>query len=334
MEFNRIVIDGCAFSDDEREFKEISKRVMESPLDAFFFTVPEQMEGFYDCVVEIGKLYNLFDNKDKKIKIAKTLEDIIESKKAGEKALIIYFQDPHPIENSLEKLRVFYELGLRVVQLTYNKSNYIGTGCTETIDRGLTDFGREIVKKMNEIGIIIDLSHCSKQTALDVLKISEKSVIFSHTGIKSLTQSPRNRTDEELILLKKNGGLIGLSPWGPLCWNKIKKTRPTLEDYIDHIDYAVDMIGIDHVGFGCDSTLDDNKGILGTAKQSLLYPSVVAEYDKFVGIDQEVRHAEDINGIWEISNVINRLEKRGYTTEDINKFLGGNFLRIIKNVWK
>ena len=334
MVFDRIVIDGCTFNERGGEFKGISKRVMESPLDAFFFTVPGQTEGFYDCVVEIGKLYNLFDNKDKKIKIAKTLEDIIESKKAEKKAFIIYFQDPHPIENSLEKLRVFYELGLRVVQLTYNESNYIGTGCTETVDRGLTDFGREIIKKMNEIGIIIDLSHCSKQTALDVLKISEKPVVFSHTGVKSLTQSPRNRTDEELMLLKNNGGLIGLSPWGPLCWNKTKKTRPTLEEYIDHIDYVVDMIGIDHVGFGSDTTLDDSKDILGTANQALKYPGVVAEYNKFIGIDPGVRYAEGFSGVWEISSVVNRLEKRGYTTEDINKFLGGNFLRIIKNVWK
>lgn len=332
MEFNRIVIDGCAFS--EGEFKGISKKVIESPLDTFFFTVPGQMEGFYNCVVEIGKLYNFSDNKDNKIKIAKTLEDIIKFKKTGEKALIITFQDPHPIENSLEKLRVLYELGLRVVQLTYNKSNYIGTGCAETIDRGLTDFGREIVKKMNEIGIIIDLSHCSKQTALDVLKISEKSVIFSHTGIKSLTPSPRNRTDEELILLKKNDGVIGLSSWGPLCWGKVKKARPTLDEYVDHIDYVVDMIGIDHVGFGCDNTLDDSKDLSGTAEQSLLYPGIVAEYDKFVGTNPEVRHAEGIDGVWEISNVVNKLKERGYTTEDINKFLGGNFLRIIKNVWK
>ncbi len=332
MEFNRIVIDGCAFS--EGEFRGISQKVIESPLDAFFFTVPGQKEGFYDCVVEIGKLYNLFDKRDKKIKIVRTLEDLAEAKKAGEKALIITFQDPHPIENSLDKLRVLYELGLRVVQLTYNKSNYIGTGCTETIDRGLTDFGKEVVKKMNELGIIVDLSHCSKQTALDVLKISAKPVVFSHAGIKTLTQNPRNRTDEELMLLKKNGGVIGLSPWGPICWDTTKKTRPTLDEFIEHIDYAVNMIGIGHVGFGSDNTLDDGKDLSGTAEQSLLYPGVVAEYDKYVGTKPEVRHAVGIDGIWDIGNVINKLVKKGYTTEDIDKFLGGNFLRIIKNVWK
>ena len=332
MELNQIVVDGCAFS--EGEFKGISQKVIESPLDAFFFTVPGQMEGFYDCVVEIGKLYNLLDNKDKKIRIARTLENLIDAKNTGEKSLIITFQDPHAIENSFDKLRALYELGLRVAQLTYNKSNYIGTGCTETIDRGLTDFGRKTVTKMNELGIIIDLSHCSRQTAIDALKISEKPVVFSHACIKSLTQNPRNRSDEELMLLKKNDGVIGLSSWGPLCWNFSKKTRPKLDEYIDHIDYVVDKIGIDHVGFGCDNTLDDSKDLSGTIEQSLLYPEVVVDYNKFVGNDPDVRHAVDFDGVWEINNVVDRLKERGYTNKDINQFLGGNFLRVIKRVWK
>ena len=332
MELNRIVIDGCTFS--EGEFKGVSQKVIDSPLDAFFFAVPGQLEGFYDCVVEIGKLYNLFDNKQKKIKIARTLEDLAEAKKEGKKGLIITFQDPHPIENSLDKLRTLYELGLRVVQLTYNKSNYIGTGCTETIDRGLTDFGRKAIKKMNELGIIIDLSHCSRQTALDVLKISEKPVVFSHADMKALSPNTRNRSDEELMLLKKNGGVIGLTSWGPLCWNPAKKTRPTLDEYIDHIDYVVDKIGIDYVGFGCDNTLDDSKDLKGMKEQSLLYPEVVGEYNEFVGNDPDIRHAEGFKGVWEIDNVVSRLKERGYTTEDINKFLGGNFFRVMKNVWK
>ena len=218
--------------------------------------------------------------------------------------------------------------------MTYNKSNYIGTGCTETIDRGLTDFGREAVKKMNELGIVIDLSHCSRQTALDVLRISEKPVVFSHADMKALSPNPRNRSDEELMLLKKNGGVIGLTSWGPLCWNPAKKTRPTLDEYIDHIDYVVDKIGIEHIGFGCDNTLDDYKDLKGIKEQSLLYPEVVGEYNEFVGIDPDIRHAEGFKGVWEIDKVVSRLKERGYTTEDINKFLGGNFFRVMKNVWK
>ena len=332
MELNRIMIDGCTFSGGE--FKGVSQKVIDSPLDAFFLAVPGQLEGLSYCVVEFGKLYNLFDNKQKKIKIARTLEDLAKAKKVGQKALIITFQDPHPIENSLDKLRVLYELGLRVVQMTYNKSNYIGTGCTETVDRGLTDFGREAVKKMNELGIVIDLSHCSRQTALDVLRISEKPVVFSHADMKALSPNPRNRSDEELMLLKKNGGVIGLTSWGPLCWNPAKKTRPTLDEYIDHIDYVVDKIGIEHIGFGCDNTLDDNKDLKCIKEQSLLYPEVVGEYNEFVGIDPDIRHAEGFKGVWEIDKVVSRLKERGYTTEDINKFLGGNFFRVMKNVWK
>lgn len=332
MNEEMLVIDGCAFA--EGEFTGVTEEVHQSELDAFFLTTPGEADCFTQCVNEIGKVYNLTDKKDKKIVIAKTAEDIYRAKKEGKKAIILAFQDPKSIGDSLDRLRVFYELGIRVIQMTYNHTNYIGTGCIESVDGGLTDFGKNVLKKMNELGIIADISHCGKKTGIDVLKYSEKPIVISHAGVNFLTENPRNKTDEELKLLKENGGVIGLSSWGPLCWKKETKRRPTLGEFVDHIDYVVNLIGIDHVGFGGDSTLDDSKDEKGLAEQSTTYPAVVKEYNECIGIDPNTRHAEGVKGSWQIKNVINELDKRGYSKEDINKFTGGNFMRVIKEVWK
>lgn len=329
---NCLVIDGCAFV--EGDFKGCSSKVADSGLDAFFLTLPKSGEGFTETVKAIGNIYNLTDIEEKKIQVARTLRDIEEGAEAGKRSIILAFQDPHPIENSLDNLRALYELGVRVVQLTYNKANYIGTGCTETIDRGLTDFGARLIEEMNKLGMIVDLSHCSKLTALAAIEASKQPVVFSHACIRSMTESPRNRTDEEIILLAKKGGVIGLSPWGPLCWKKEKGKQPSMDDYLDHVDYAVKLVGIDHVGFGGDCTIDDGEDASGTTEQATLYPAVVGEYNAKVGVHPSVRHAIGFKGAGEVKNVVEAMKVRGYKESDIEKFLGGNFRRVIQSVWK
>jgi membrane dipeptidase len=328
----KYVIDGCAFT--EGGFYGLSKEVLASELDGFFLTIPGQMEGFHECLLEIGKIYGLSDDSSKRLAVIKSVQDLEEAKNKQQKGIILSFQDPHPIENSFDKLRIYYEMGLRVCQLTYNKMNYIGTGCLETKDNGLTDYGKKLVKELNRLGVLIDLSHCSYQTAMDTFETTEKPIVFSHAGAKALTDNPRNKTDEEIKRLKENGGVIGLSPWGPLCWKKETRQRPTLDDFLDHVDYVVDLAGVDHVAFGGDSTLDNNDDKAGIEEQSTLYAPVVADYNQYVGTDPDVRHVMGVKGSWEMHRVEEGLRKRGYTDEDIAKFTGNNFLRVMKAVWR
>jgi len=329
---NLYVIDGCAFT--EGTFTGVTEEVHNSLLDAFFLTMPGSHDGFLECVKKIGDIYNLCDDPAKRLMVIKKVDDLFEAKKQGKKGVIFTFQDPKPIENSIGNLRVLYELGLRVVQMTYNKQNYIGTGCVEDFDGGLTEFGRKVLKKMNEWGMTADISHVGHKTGMDVLRLSEKPIVISHAGCLGLTDSPRNKTDEELRLLRDNGGVIGLSSWGPLCWRKEKKARPTMADFVDHIDYVVNLIGPDHIAFGGDSTLDGTYDDKGTEEQSTLYPAVVAEYDKYVGTHHSVRHAIGIDGSWQMQNVIDELKNRGYDDETIAKFCGGNYIRVLKASWK
>jgi membrane dipeptidase len=243
---------------------------------------------------------------------------------------MLAFQDPAPIENRIELLRVFYELGVRVVQLTYNKANYIGTGCAESTDGGLTDFGRTVVQEMNQLGMVVDLSHCSERTTLEAIEESRQPVVFSHANVRAISDCPRNHTDEELKRVAETGGVVGLTPWGPICWKREKDEPPSLDDFLDHVDYVVNLIGIDHVGFGTDNTLDGAADEEGTKEQGRLYPEVVGEYDRRVGTNPAVRYALGFRGHHELKNVVEGLKKRGYPEDAISKFLGQNFLRVFR----
>ncbi|WP_047983525.1 dipeptidase [Ornithinibacillus californiensis] len=322
-------INGCVFC--EGEFNGLSNENLESSVDAFFLTLPNSEKGFTETVKSIGQIYKYIETPGSKLSIARTYQDLQKASKQDKKSLILTFQEPYPIGNSLGNLHVFYQLGVRVVQLTYNKANFIGSGCTEYVDRGLTDFGKTLIKEMNRIGMLIDLSHCGHLTTLEAIQASEQPVICSHANVQQLCSNPRNKTDEVVKMIAEKGGVIGLTPWGPLCWNDKTGLQPSLDDYLDHVEYVINLVGIEHVGFGSDDTLDGATDEEGTIAQAYLYPTVVANYNERVGTDPKLRHAK---GSKDINNVINGLRNRGYSSNDIAQFLGGNFSRVIQQVWK
>src|SRR5699024_4312285 len=130
------------------------------------------------------------------LRVVREYSDVERNKQKGYKSLLLAFEDPYPVGFSMNRLRVFYELGVRVMQLTYNQANYIGTGCAERHDSGLTQFGKGIIKEMNKLGILIDLSHCNKLTSKEAIEISEKPVVFSHANVNQLSPNIRNKDDE------------------------------------------------------------------------------------------------------------------------------------------
>jgi membrane dipeptidase len=327
-----LVIDGCTFA--EADFPGIPEAVSQAGVHAGVFTVHHPGGGFSGTVESIGRLYRQLEAPELKCGVARSIQELVSNHNRERFSLILAFQDPQPIAASLDRLHCFYTLGLRVVQLTYNKANSIGCGCTESRDGGLTDFGRALIEEMNRLGMVIDLSHTSRQTALEALKLSSQPLIFSHANCRSLSPNPRNRSDEELKLVAERGGVIGLSPWGPICWKAREAEQPSLEDYLDHVDYAVALAGIDHVGFGSDNTLDGSPDRGGSRLQALLYPEVVAAYDRRVGGDASVRYARGFGGLAQLPAVTAGLRGRGYTSTDIDKFLGGNFYRVFKQIWR
>ena len=297
-----------------------------------------QTTTFEEALSNITHYKNQLEDNPDRVMLATTIEDIHHAKEEGKLAAIFGFQDAKPLDDKLSNIRLFKDLGVRVIQLTYNAQNYIGTGCCELTYGPLTYFGREVVEELNAQGIVIDLSHCCDETTIDTIERSEAPVFITHSSMFSLCNAyGRNKKDEHLLALAEKGGVVGIC-FAPLF---IKRDPETFEvqpsdvhDVLDHIDYAVNLIGVDHVGFGtdmCGKWLDDR---FTPPTSSLrwwrpLRPDVFGrgpteEYDPFPdGLD---RHHK-------LLNLTRGLVARGYSDEDISKILGGNAMRLFSEVW-
>jgi len=268
--------------------------------------------------------YILDYRKDFFMKILKA-EDIETAKKNGKKGILLNFQSMQHINIDINLVELYYMQGIRVMQLTYNSKNPVGTGCTARRDRGLTEFGIDVVHKMNELGIVVDVSHCGAQTSMDAVNNSKDPIIASHTFSKKLYEHDRGKTDEFLHAIAEKGGYVGvLAVPGFLTVNQIT----TIEDWLDHVDYIVNLIGIDHVGIGTDYygfSVPDNLAVkIGEFMEVLGFrPEHRASFlDKMKGFENYVQ----------FPNLINGLIERGYSDQEIGKIAGSNFLKLFKRV--
>jgi microsomal dipeptidase-like Zn-dependent dipeptidase len=163
--------------------------------------------------------------------------------------VIFGFQGSSPIENDVSLVETFHRLGVRVMQLTYNNQSFIGGGCYETFDAGITRFGHEVIREMNRLGMIIDLSHCGEKTTNDAIEISERSVAITHANPASVHGSIRNKTDATLKLLAEHDGILGLSLYP---FHLPSGSDTTLDQFVQVAEYAVGIVGEDRVGIGSD----------------------------------------------------------------------------------
>jgi membrane dipeptidase len=268
--------------------------------------------------------YILDHRKDFFMKILKTA-DFEKAKRENKKGILLSFQSMQHIGTNIDLIELYYLQGVRVMQLTYNTKNAVGTGCTARRDRGLTEFGLDVVNKMNELGIIVDVSHCGMQTSMDAAINSKDPIIASHTFSKHLYDHDRGKTDEFLQTVAEKGGYIGvLAVPGFLTTN----TKTTINDWLDHVDYIVKLIGIDHVGIGTDFygfSVPENLAIkIGEFMEVLGFrPEHRASFlDKIEGFEKYAK----------FPNLIKGLIDRGYNDQEISKLAGLNFLNLFKKV--
>ena len=247
--------------------------------------------------------------------------DIIEAKKNGQFAVILGVQSPSFIDQDRSRVRILHKLGLRILQMTYMERNYLGDGCLEPENRGLTHFGIQIVRECNRLGIVLDCSHVGINTTLDTARHSAQPILISHTAARSLVDNPRSSTDEQMQAVAQRGGVIGITPLSALM--RVDRP-PTIDDYIDHFDYTIKLVGPDHVGFGTDMFDGKTKANWGTA---IYYPeaSGKATYGN--------RRVAGFSRKSDLGNLVEAFLRRGYDRELIKKILGGNFLRVFKAVW-
>lgn len=313
-----IVIDGMGGS------ARAAERLLAAGVTAVNVTVG-QTERFRETIKNIADYLLLLDALEEQTLLVKTAEDIHRAKSDGRLGIILGFQGAAPIEDTFEYISIFHQLGLRVFQLTYQESNSLGSSCMEREDRGLTEFGREVVRELNRLGIVMDLSHVGMRTSLEAIEVSKDPAIFSHANARAVCDNIRNITDEQVRAVAAKGGVVGVTPYSIFAETK-PGVRPTLDDYITHIDYLVQLVGIDHIGIGTD--LFEGNTRANFQKFLIRYPEMFRPYSKF-----ETRHCVGLETIAGLPGVAVGLLRRGYAEEDTRRILGGNFLRVFKQVW-
>jgi membrane dipeptidase len=244
------------------------------------------------------------------------------TKAAGKTGIILGFQNAHAFEDNLGYIEAFADMGVRVVQLCYNTQNLVGTGCYER-DGGLSGFGREVIAEMNRVGIMVDLSHVGGNTSEEAILASSKPVCYSHCLPSGLKEHQRNKSDDQLRFIAERGGFIGVTMFPPFLKRGIEAT---VDDYVEAIDYVINLVGEDCVGVGTDFTQGYDKGFFDWITHD---KGQYRQLTKFGTILNPL----GIRTIGEFPNLTAAMEQAGWSEGRIRKVMGANWLRIFGEVW-
>lgn len=270
----------------------------------------------------IGDFFPMFDRNHDRIMPARSTADIARAKETGRVGVIFGFQDTAPLEGDLHRLQFYHGLGVRIIQLTYNFTNAVGSGNLAPDDAGLTPFGREVVAEMNRLGLLVDVSHCGPRTTLNAIAASQKPVAITHANPFARCPHPRNKSDEALRACAERGGVVGVVVFPPLL---TCSGQATLDDYVDTIDYMVNLIGVEHVGLGPDF-MEEMTPENSAAALAGMSPQALAQF-------AAVKPTSGFESISACGNVTSRLLARGYGAEAVQRIIGGNWVRLYREVW-
>lgn len=265
------------------------------------------------------------------------VDDIITAHRTGKLAWVAVLESASCIENEVDRIDILYGLGIRSMGLNYSESNMLGSGLQELRDGGLTDFGYDCIIRMNKVKMLIDVSHVSDQTALDAIETSTKPIIISHAGARALIPYKRLFPDTVLQALAEKNGVIGIEAAPGYTATK-EQPIPTIDTYMAHLEYCVDLMGIDHVGCGPDTLYGDHVGFYRLMEQMrrndglghYTRPGQTGDID-VASLPDYVKGME--NPTESLQNITRWLVKHGYSDQKIAKIIGGNALRVLKQVW-
>jgi membrane dipeptidase len=288
---------------------------------------PDPFEG---TVTRIAAWEREVDRHPDALRRVRTAADLADAKASGRLGLIYGFQDVVPFGGNLDRIALFQGLGVRIVQLTYNDRNFVGDGSLEPNDGGLSRMGHAAVARMNDLGILVDLSHCGARTTLEGIRASAVPVSATHTGCSAVFAHPRNKDDATLRLLADRGGVAGiylmpfLNPAGP----------PTAEDVLRHVEHALGVCGEDHVGIGSDQGITP----LDVADPFPAQFAAVSARRQAMGIaaprEDTPPYVPELNTPKRMEMIADLMAERRHGDRVIEKVLGGNFARLFGEVWR
>ena len=325
---------------DPAERQEVEGAWEASGVTCILQNAGEEGQAVPRLIKRLARFTYLTDLMPEFITKAVTPDDIESAKEAGRHCLYLTGngvplpQDWVSVPGELRYIRVFFQLGSRMMHLTYNRRNMIGDGCAEPANAGLSDFGRAVVAEMNRVGVIVDVAHAGWQTSLEAAKASVRPMVASHSGCVSVNEHIRCKPDEVIRAIADTGGYVGI------CWIPAFLGRSGgIAAVLDHIDYIVKTFGVDHVAIGTDTAYTsrnaetENAKFLGRPRTRPRWASFWPENDPLFNRDwpsaQQRLSLAWTN--WPMFTV--GLVQRGYTDEDVQKIVGGNVLRVARAVF-
>lgn len=247
------------------------------------------------------------------ISMIRTKADIPEKVRPGNISFLLHFEGGMPLQGSIHQLRNFYRLGLRSMQLTWNFRNELGDGVWENRTKGgLTNFGVEVIKEMNRLGMVVDLAHMNREGFFQALDVAQAPLIVSHANACGMLDNPRNLGDDQIKAIADQGGLVGILALP----ERVAKKDATLEDLLKHLDYMVGLAGVEHIALGLDFIKYDGPRTLKDRHHPL----------------HERTYVKDFEEIEDLPKLIDGLARHGYQEKEIALILGGNYIRVLTSI--
>ncbi|HMK28045.1 MAG TPA: membrane dipeptidase [Terriglobales bacterium] len=326
-----VVIDSLGsplVNDEMPPRKEELEQVAQAGVTAVHDTVSH--EGFEATVKAIAYIEVLVEKDPARWLIVRRISDVDRAKREGKTGIIMGFQFTAPIEGDSSRIETFRRLGVRIMQLTYNNRSNFGDGCLEPRNAGLTKEGRAAIEQMNTLGVAVDLSHCGHQTTKEGLEASQKPPLITHSGCSAVYDHPRNKYDSELKLMADRGGYVGIYLMPYLV---ASPTPPTKEIVLSHITHALNVCGTQHVGIGSDGAIPAYPDTPEARKRT----AEIIESRRKAGIaapgEDRPPLVADLNTPRRYEIIAGELNRRGYSDSVVEGVLGGNFYRVLGEIW-
>ncbi len=317
-------IDNLQYCKWTREVFQINR---EAKLDAVHVTIVYH-EDYNELLNKIKEWETFFKENSDIIFLGKSFKDIEKANKENKTAIFFGFQNCSPIEDDISLVEKVHEHGCRFMQLTYNNQSLLATGCYEKLDSGVTNFGKEVIKEMNRVGIVIDMSHSAEKSTYDAIEISEKPIAITHANPFFWHQAKRNKSDQLLKTLSDNDGMLGLS----LYPHHLKdNTNCTLESFCEMTARTAELMGVEKIGIGSDLCLNQPDSVVewmrnGTWAKNKNYGEGSKNKS---GFPKQPKWFEDARGF---KNLENGLKKAGFNDKEINGILGNNWFNFYKKI--
>jgi membrane dipeptidase len=308
--------------------EDITRVIRESGVTALKATLAGATGGFEQAVADIAAAEQLMEKRADLFLKIRTAPDFDRAKNEQKLGVIYSFESAAMLEDKIERIELFRELGVRVMQLNYNRRTPFGVGCLDGETDGVTELGRKAIAKMNEIGVALDLSHSNTQTTADGIAASTKPPLITHAGCRAVHMHPRNKDDREMKALADKGGVFGVYM---LPYITASPKQPMRDDYLQHLEHALKVCGENHVGVGTDVPFFEvDQGDLEEMKKA-------GEKRKADGVaapgEDRPPYIPDMNTPRKMELIADGLFKRGHKSGVVEKIMGANFKRVFGEIW-